>query len=320
MLLLVALLFVIIAAILQSATVERFNVGNQMTKDGNSWVYSRDSWVSPTKDTTIARYHNLNEVGSPIANNNMSVSFWINIRSMHSNWRNIFRFAYEPDLQYTPTGRAENVPYSQNENISRRPAVFINPNMSRIHITHSSTRDWNNWFDVDIPKFCHVCLVWSYNPNPYEVRCTVYIDGKYRTHYSYGADLLQPDQDATIRLCDRYYGDGGYSIRAFTIHKKALSANEVSSLYNTQYRQIGKPWQCVPGFNAPMRKNQNEDVECMSLNNRDCLWGGDCNTTLNNTAIDQVRPLTCGTHHRDVWGGTGYNNVGHWCYQVRNRI
>ena len=35
------------------------------------------------------------------------------------------------------------------------------------------------------------------------------------------------------------------------------------------------PWKCedFAGFSLAIRMNQDKDIECMSWNNRDCLWG-----------------------------------------------
>ena len=35
-------------------------------------------------------------------------------------------------------------------------------------------------------------------------------------------------------------------------------------------------WKCYRGFGAPMRRNASGEIECMSHNHKDCLWGGRC--------------------------------------------
>jgi hypothetical protein len=42
-------------------------------------------------------------------------------------------------------------------------------------------------------------------------------------------------------------------------------------------------WKCLTGTNVPLRKNTQGDVECMSQNNKDCLWKAnetECNQLL----------------------------------------
>lgn len=307
-------LFVVLAAIAATfvrptRVVEGFNEMVQET-DG-VWVYSKNNWVTPAKERIITRYGKIFTGQTGVT---MTIAFMIKIDRAHSNWRNIFRFGQSYDLEWNNTMNSRNLPYSYAQNIHRRPAVFINPNnTTTLHITHGTNNDWNNWFDVNMGKSsAHVCMVWDLN------KCTVYIDGRLHTTYNYSSYLLAPDSDALLYMCDRFYDEGGYAIMNFTIYTRAITANEVGALYNAQPRLDG-PWQCVPGYNSPMRKNKDGDVECMSLNARDCLWGGSCAATLA-TPASQIRPLTCGAHHLREWGITGYDVPAQWCFQVRNRI
>jgi hypothetical protein len=75
-------------------------------------------------------------------------------------------------------------------------------------------------------------------------------------------------------------------------------------------------WKCgVSGFQTPLRVNASNDVECMSTNNRDCLWKGsaaECEAQIQNPA-SPMKPLVCGEMHKKEWGGPGYDNPAHWC-------
>lgn len=75
-------------------------------------------------------------------------------------------------------------------------------------------------------------------------------------------------------------------------------------------------WQCgVSGYQTPLRVNESNDVECMSTNNRDCLWKGsaaECDAQIKNPA-NPMKPLVCGSMHKKEWGGPGYDNPAHWC-------
>ena len=87
----------------------------------------------------------------------------------------------------------------------------------------------------------------------------------------------------------------------------------VSSFKITPYNNIN--WSCVSDINVPLRKNASGDIECMSQNNKDCLWksnANECQALLDSPPID-IKPLTCGSMHKDKWGSTGYDNVAHWC-------
>ena len=80
------------------------------------------------------------------------------------------------------------------------------------------------------------------------------------------------------------------------------------------------PWQCLPSFGAPLRKNENGDVECMSVNAHDCMWEGPCDGLVRwGTNNPGVKPLTCGAMHLREWGGTGYAGE-HWCNIGRGKI
>jgi hypothetical protein len=81
------------------------------------------------------------------------------------------------------------------------------------------------------------------------------------------------------------------------------------------------PWTCLPGMPSPIHKNEDGDVECMSVNGRDCLWSSDagCRQTVARPP-GNINPLVCGDHHARQWGGPGYDNPGHWCARAKNMI
>jgi len=67
----------------------------------------------------------------------------------------------------------------------------------------------------------------------------------------------------------------------------------------------------------PIRRNEGADIECMSLNARDCGWQkeeGQCKTILEkHRGAKNLRPLVCGEMHQRLWKETGYDKPGHWC-------
>ena len=81
---------------------------------------------------------------------------------------------------------------------------------------------------------------------------------------------------------------------------------------------LATPWTFLPGLEVPLRKNNNGDVECDSVNHHDCLWGqqpwgGGLIGVILRTAWGTEQPLTCGDMHAREWGGPGYDNPNHWC-------
>lgn len=75
------------------------------------------------------------------------------------------------------------------------------------------------------------------------------------------------------------------------------------------------PWRCLTGITVPLRLNAEGDVECMSTNEKDCLWrnnSDECNGLLGSLP-GGLKPLVCGDGHARAWGSTGYDNPDHWC-------
>ena len=85
---------------------------------------------------------------------------------------------------------------------------------------------------------------------------------------------------------------------------------------------LNNEWKCVGDINVPLRRNINNDVECMSQNNRDCLWKNnktECESLLTNKPND-IKPLECGDMHNRVWGSPAYNVPNHWCAKAKQFI
>lgn len=73
-------------------------------------------------------------------------------------------------------------------------------------------------------------------------------------------------------------------------------------------------WKCIdaqyPQFPVPLRINATGDVECQSTDGRNCMWGR-CPNLSDPTPSN---PLVCGAMHQSLYGITGYDTPGHWCY------
>jgi len=79
----------------------------------------------------------------------------------------------------------------------------------------------------------------------------------------------------------------------------------------------GSSWQCIAGISVPLSLTPTGDVQCMSTNNKDCLWDGACESKLNSQSL---KPLVCGAMHQEKWGSTGYDTPGHWCATGRKAL
>ena len=88
-------------------------------------------------------------------------------------------------------------------------------------------------------------------------------------------------------------------------------------------RILPTEWTCLDDIGVPLRLNENNDVECMSKNDKDCLWtaANECQNTLttNNGSTD-LKPLSCGDEHKEKWGSTGYDNPQHWCAKAQPQL
>lgn len=195
--------------------------------------YATKKWVTPRKNKYIGRFGDLG------ANTGwMTITFWIDMKTTFSNWRNVFHVSQSTALEYSRNNNPASLPYDSDQDLYRRPALFIGPNRDSIHICHDTRSSRNNPFDVDIPKRCHIGLVWRSQENPFSVTCTCYVNDRAVKTYTYNDWLAQPDSDALIYMCDRFYGDGGFQVRDFNIFNKPLSQQEYLDVYNTTNAQM----------------------------------------------------------------------------------
>ena len=70
-------------------------------------------------------------------------------------------------------------------------------------------------------------------------------------------------------------------------------------------------WECVGNNGAPMKIGRDGEVHCMSGNDKDCMWRGNCQAKLTNPVND--KSLSCGDEHEEKWDSNGYDNSSHWC-------
>eukprot|EP00670_Eutreptiella_braarudii_P016238 CAMPEP_0174325426 /NCGR_PEP_ID=MMETSP0810-20121108/13240_1 /TAXON_ID=73025 ORGANISM="Eutreptiella gymnastica-like, Strain CCMP1594" /NCGR_SAMPLE_ID=MMETSP0810 /ASSEMBLY_ACC=CAM_ASM_000659 /LENGTH=212 /DNA_ID=CAMNT_0015438731 /DNA_START=215 /DNA_END=853 /DNA_ORIENTATION=+ len=82
-----------------------------------------------------------------------------------------------------------------------------------------------------------------------------------------------------------------------------------NSMYYESVRYTGIIW-------LPIRRNTDKEIECMSLNGKDCGWQkkeDECGEIISKYRDAKLKPLVCGEMHKKVWKETGYDVEGHWC-------
>ena len=116
-----------------------------------------------------------------------------------------------------------------------------------------------------------------------------------------------------------------FAINSITINK--FPKRSKSSFTSTEFLQEdtaifatcldGYKPETATGIAVPIRLNRNFDVECLSLNGKDCLWNQartpqDC-FDLMLKYEGKIQPLTCGIAHKAIYGIEGYGKADHWC-------
>ena len=72
-------------------------------------------------------------------------------------------------------------------------------------------------------------------------------------------------------------------------------------------------WQYLQDINVPTRINSANDLECLSNDNKGCLWNKNISLNDANNTNKNWKPLACGQMHKNLYGSTGYENAAHWC-------
>lgn len=89
--------------------------------------------------------------------------------------------------------------------------------------------------------------------------------------------------------------------------------------------ETATPWACISAMNSfiPVRVNDKKDVECHSLNAKNCTKAATkelCNTIAVTPKIDPILPLSCGEMHNKFYGNTGYTSPTAWCSIGRKEL
>jgi hypothetical protein len=195
----------------------------QRSGETPSFMYkeSYGNWIEPIPNNQIATMRTLG-ISSP---SDMSITFWLDIKKTHWDFRNIFHVTTK--YRDGPLERA----YDSEEDMQRRPSVFILPNTYGIHICHDTNKpqsDKNTYFNVDnISGQNMIGLVWSGRT------LTVYVNDNRVETYVYQYDLLTPDPAASLFFCSRFYSHGDFMVKNLSFYNTALS----KEMYMRKFQQ-----------------------------------------------------------------------------------
>lgn len=194
-----------------------------LSGEAPSFTYnaSYGRWIRPQANKEIATLRRL-DISST---SSMSITFWIDIERHIWDWRNVFHVT----TKYRD-GILEKK-YDPQEDMHRRPAVFIIPRTNGLHICHDSDKpgnDKNTPFDVHkIPRRSMIGLIWSGRT------LTVYVNDTRTETFVYKHELLKVEPASSLFCCTRFYSHGGFKIRNLSFYKVPLTRE----MYIQKYQQ-----------------------------------------------------------------------------------
>ena len=161
-------------------------------------------------------------------NATMSISFWLNINTIYSNWRNIFHL----------TNTNNNCCNSGD----RVPAVWITPSGTSMHVISSTPNNGNNGYNTPaLPQRSQqfITLVWS------GTIVYTYVNGILNSQFNFSSSLTATNPNAIFYIGDPWYEQNdGLLIKYFSIYNCSLSQADILSIYNVQYLQLIPPTSC----------------------------------------------------------------------------
>jgi hypothetical protein len=201
----------------------------------------------------------------------MSISFWLKITSIYSQWRNL--------IHLTNT--------NQNccNNGDRIPGVWITPGGTSMYISSSTNTNYDDGFvtnPLQTNSLQFITLVWS-GKNVY-----VYVNSTLNTQFTHSSALTLANTSAQFYIGDPWHSqNGGLLIKNFSAYNCSLSQSNISLIYNSQlstlceYQMSATELQCY-------KNNYPQDLSNMNNTQLQSHWSTTgCNQVRNNQCSSQ---------------------------------
>jgi len=219
-----------------------------------TWTFKEsfgNNWYTIKKDGFKINWSNLG-----IASNlNMSISFWLKITTISSEWRNILHL-------------------SNNDNNccndgDRIPGIWIPANATSLYISNSTTTNYNNVYITNsLPLNKEQFITITFNNQTQ----TIYVNATLFIQYTYPSTLTSVTSKATFYIGDPWYNtDQGILIKDFALYNCSLSQNYISLLYSSvqstlcNYQLSALEKQCY-------QNNYPQDLSNMNINELQNHW------------------------------------------------
>jgi len=199
------------------------NIGNfQLTTKVTSAV-NYNGWVYPLTKNKYYTMSQSNLVGdwsiSKINDNTqMSISFWINISTINSNWRNIFQVS-DQNINCCDVG-------------SRSPAMWICPGTTQIYITHGTSTNGSSspgMSSYQVPLNTNVFITIVFN----STTMVLYTNSIIQQTYTYSSTLIPALSTASFYIPCPWSSFGGLKIKNLKFYNSVFSENDVFNLYKS---------------------------------------------------------------------------------------
>ena len=220
----------------------------QCTTTNPTWRFqdSSMSWYKIKQNGYSTNWGSLNIR----SNTNMSISFWLNINTLHPNWRNIFHLTNS----------------NQNccNNGDRVPAIWITPSGTSMHIRNSTTNNGNDGYDtppLPLNSQLFITIVWS-GTDVY-----VYVNSILKSQFKFSSPVTPANPSATFYIGDPWHDQNdGLLIKYFSIYSCSLTQVNILSIYNSQ---LTPPTSCEYQMSATELQcyKNNYPIDLTSMNN-----------------------------------------------------
>lgn len=194
---------------------DTFSFSNDRRNIPPTWAYPTTikNWYTPAVNNLVGSWSLTGITNSAI----MTVSFWINITTINSNWRNIFHVSNTNRDCCNPGDRV--------------PAVWISPNNASLYIKASSQNNGDDGLTVSaqLPLNTPIFITIVFNKNTVKT----YFSGISVGTYNFPTNIVSANSAAKFYIADPWYPSNqtGFSIKTFELYNKALDDTKVLDLY-----------------------------------------------------------------------------------------